>query len=414
MDRPIDTAEIGRRIRQRALLGGLALAGLSLAFGWGPTLLRPTLRRSAIRTAVVDRGFVEATVSASGTVMPEVEKVLASPADARVLRVVKHAGDPVKRGDVIVELDLSQQILEEQRLDQGLALKLNQQKQKKLDLEERLAGLGNQADIKGLQLQALAEQLARSRALHGEGLLSDETLRQAELAHDQAVLELRKIQGERAIAERATRLQLEGLDLETAMLHKERQEAARQLQLASAQADRDGVVTWTVQEEGAALRRGDVIARVADLSSYRVDATVSDVHASHLSAGLPVTVRVGDEGLSGTIASVAPTVQNGVITLAVALVERSSPLLRPHLRVDVFVVTDRREDALRLKVGPFLNGAGPQDVFVVKGDRLLKTPVQIGIVGFERCEVQRGLFAGDEIVISDMRDYAHATQLQLR
>jgi HlyD family secretion protein len=413
VDRAIDADVARQRSRKRVAIAGLTVAGLSMAFVWGPSLLRPSLRRTAIRTAVVDEGPIEAAISASGTVLPEVEKVLSSPSDARVLRVLRRAGTTVTKGDPIVELDLSEQVLEGERLDQSLALKLNQQSQKKLDLEEKLISLKSQTEIKSLQLQSLREQLGRSRALHKEGLIAEETLRQAELAEAQATVELRKLEEERDNAERSTHLQVEGLALEMATVNKERTQAAHQLELATAKADRDGVVTWTVTEEGAALHKGDVIARVADLSAYRVDATVSDVHALRLSTGLPVAVRVGDETLNGTIANVIPTVQNGVITISVALQDKTSRLLRSHLRVDVFVITDHKERALRLKRGPFLNGEGPQNVFVVRGDRAVRTAAEIGIVGFDRCEVSRGLKAGDEVVISDMRDYAYAEQLRL-
>jgi HlyD family secretion protein len=414
MDRPIDADVVRQKRRRRLLLAGLAAAGLSVAFGWGPSLLRPSLRRSAIRTAVVDEGPIDATISAEGTVLPEVEKVLSCPTDARVLRVLKRAGTPVKKGDAIVELDLSEQLLEGERLDQGLALKQNQQNQRKLDLEERLISLKSRTEIKDLQLQALREQLARTRTLHQNGLIADETLRQAELAEAQAAVELRELREERDNAERSTRLQVEGLALEMATLRKERAQAAHQLDLATAKADRDGVVTWTVTDEGASVHRGDVIARIADLSSYRVDATVSDVHALRLSAGLPVAVRVGDTTLAGTIANVVPTVQNGVITVSVALQDKTSPLLRSHLRVDVFVIVDHKARALRLRRGPFLNGAGPQNLFVVRGNRAVRTPVEIGIVGLDRCEVSRGLEPGDEVVISDLSDYAYASQIGLR
>jgi HlyD family secretion protein len=70
-----------------------------------------------------------------------------------------------------------------------------------------------------------------------------------------------------------------GLALELGTLLRERDEAQRQVELGTARADRTGVVTWAVAEEGAVVRRGDVLARVADLRSFRVETTHSDVHA---------------------------------------------------------------------------------------------------------------------------------------
>ena len=71
--------------------------------------------------------------------------------------------------------------------------------------------------------------------------------------------------------------------------------------LATAASDRRGVLTWVVPSEGMAVHRGDELARIADLSAFRVEATVSDVHASRLVAGLPVTVRSGDSRLGGRL-----------------------------------------------------------------------------------------------------------------
>src|SRR5262249_33384473 len=84
------------------------------------------------------------------------------------------------------------------------------------------------------------------------------------------------------------------------------------------------------------------------------------------------------------------------------------------MRVDVLVITDRKPRTLRVKRGPFVNGEGTQDVFVVRGDRAVKTPVEIGVVGFDYCEVASGVAEGEEILLSDMRDYAQGKELKSR
>ena len=43
------------------------------------------------------------------------------------------------------------------------------------------------------------------------------------------------------------------------------------------------------------------------------------------------------------MAAVRPTIANGVLSFAVALREKSSPLLRSNLRVDVLVVVGRKD-----------------------------------------------------------------------
>ena len=174
------------------------------------------------------------------------------------------------------------------------------------------------------------------------------------------------------------------------------------------------MLTWSLSEEGITVHKGDVLARIADLSSFRVEATLSDVHAKHVSVGLPVAVKVGEETLDGTVTNVLPTIKNGVMTVQVALQQKSSPLLRSNLRVDAFIVTGRRARALRVKKGPFADGEGPLDAFVVRGDRAYRTRIELGLSSFEDFEVVKGLAAGDEVIISDMKDYMHLREVRIR
>jgi HlyD family secretion protein len=414
VDRELDPGDRHRCYLKR----GLTIAALLLAawavVAWGFGLIRPSLKRSQVRFATVDSGPVDSSLSATGTVVPEVEQVLSSPVDARVLKVLKRAGSAVRAGEPVLSLDVSASVLAVERLDQDVALKSNLQARARLTLENTLADLESRVEIKKLVLETARLQLTRHRQLSTEGLLSVEVLRQSEVAERQAGIELRQLEGARANAQASTRAELDGLSLELAKVHKERVEARRVLDLATARADRDGVVTWTLTEEGATVGRGAVIARIADLSSYRVDASVSDAYVSRLSPGLPVLVRVDDKALDGQVSDVLPTVQNGVVTVRVALKDRSNALLRPNLRVEAFVVTGHRDRALRVRKGSSTSGEGYQQVFVVRGDRAERVRVRFGIASFDFVEVLEGLVAGDEVIVSDMTDYQHLTSIRLR
>jgi HlyD family secretion protein len=413
VDRPLDAAFVRRRLQRRGVLVVLLISIAAFGFTWAPSLLRPSISRGEIRIARVNRGTVEAVISATGIVVPEVERVLSTPVDARVVRILKRPGASVVEGEPIVELDLSAAKLAVDRLDQNLALKRNQQKRARLELESRLATIDNQQKAKELQLRLQEGQLKRRRDLREQRLISAEDLQQAELAAAQAAIELKQMQDDAAHAGRTTRAELEGMDLELATLHKERVEAARQLSLATTKADRGGVVTWTVTEEGGSVRSGEPVARIADLRSFRVEATVSDVHAKRLSAGLPATVRVGDDSLKGTVSNVLPAVRDGILTFGVALENSASAILRPNLRVDVHVAVGRRSNVLTVSRGPAIEGEGRRHMFVVKGGRAEKKPVRIGLLGYEVCEID-GVSEGDEVIVSDMRAYDHLSEVRLK
>jgi HlyD family secretion protein len=414
VDREIDIRTRYRALLKRLLIPAAVVATVGLLLGWGAGLLRPSVKRASIRTAVVDRGPVDATLSATGTVVPQTEQVLSSPVDARLLRVVRKAGTSVRAGDPIVALDVNASVLAVESLGQDLALKANQQARSRLALENTLSELNAQFEIKKLQLESARLEHERNRQLHDEGLTSTESLRKSEVAERQAGIELQRIEASRRNAQESTKTELAGLALELAKVEKAHQEARRVLGLATPTADRDGVVTWTLTEEGAAVRKGDVVARVADLSAFRVDASVSDAYASRLSAGLPVQVRIDDRVLDGTVTDVLPTVQNGVITVRVALKDPSHAALRPNLRIEVFIVTDHRDRALRVRKGSSTSGEGIQQVFVIRADRAVRTRVRFGIASFDYVEVAEGLAAGDEVVVSDMADYQHLSSIRIR
>jgi HlyD family secretion protein len=388
---------------------GIVAAVISSLPGW----MRPAVSRERIRTARVTTGPIEAVITASGTVTPEVERVLSSPLDARVLRILQRPGAQLKQGDAVVELDISESVLALDKVVKDLKIKENQQAQTRLTLEKSLVDLDGRLEVKTLELQSVQARLEADQQLFKEGLYSREELRRSELAVKQAQIALSQLRQERTNAQRAASVQLEGLALEQGSLDKEAAQARRLLDLSTTKSDRDGVLTWIVSQEGALVRRGDVIARIADLTSFRVAATVSDVHAGRLRTGLPVIVRANDLDLQGTVTEVFPTIENGVLRFTVALAQPSHPGLRPSLRTDVLVVTDRKPRVLRVKRGPFADNVARQ-AFVVRGDRAVRIPIEIGLAGADEIELVSGVSEGDEIIISDMKDYMHLGEVKIR
>lgn len=414
MDRPIDPAFTTRRQRQRLVLAVASAAVLALAFAYGPALLRPGVARARVRIEPVERGPVEATLSATGTVTPELEEVIACPVDARVTRILKRAGDPVRADQPILELDLAAARLAAERLAREVALKRNQQLRARLDSRSRLADLEAAAAAKRLEVEALRSRHAQQAQLAQLGLVSDDSLQEARLNQAKAALELERLVTSRALTQDITRAQLDGLELEIATLDGQRREELRVLELGATRAPRASVVTWTVTEAGALVRRGEPLARLSDLASFRVEATTSASHARSLRVGLDAHVRLGALDLRGQVSTVEPTVRDGVLRFWVRLAEPGHAALRPSLRTDVYVVTGRRDDAVRVARGPFLTGRASQDVFLVRGRRAIRTPIALGLIGQDTVEIESGAQPGDALIVSDMTAYLHARELALQ
>ena len=221
MDRPLDAGYVTRRRTKRLVGGGVLLGGFVALVGVVPRLARPTLDRSQVRTAKVETGPVEATISGTGTVVPEFEHVLSSPMDARVLRVLRKAGASLEPGEPILDLDVSESRLAHEKLVERVALKRNEEKQKRLGLARTLADLKGQAAVAGIDVEAFGVKLRQTQTLHDAGLSSEDQLRQAQVDLHKAEVQLAKTNESIANAESAHGAELEGLALEARMLDKE-------------------------------------------------------------------------------------------------------------------------------------------------------------------------------------------------
>lgn len=197
VDRPLEASVRRRAQLKRWLPVTAALVVLASALVWGADLLRPSVRRDRIRTAIVESGPLEASLTASGTVVPAIEHVISSPIDARVLAVLRQVGDQLTAGDPIVRLDTSDSELEAEKLRQNIALKGNEQARMRLTLESQLIEIDGHIASKDLELQALRSALASHLALSREGLLSQEALRESELKVAQAAVDLGRLKQSR-------------------------------------------------------------------------------------------------------------------------------------------------------------------------------------------------------------------------
>jgi HlyD family secretion protein len=361
----------------------------------------------------VELGCIDASLSASGVVVPEYEQVVTSPVRSTVVEVLRQSGDTVGAAQSIVRLDTEAAEFRVKQFRDQLNFHENQKRQLILELERREIDLAAYRDIKEMEVKFLESQLETVRKLNKLGGTAGEELTQAELNLDIARRQL--LQLTRTVENQKTSLlaEIEGLDLQIQMKENEVRESERDLDLACARAERAGVVTWVNDNIGSYVGPGDVVARVADLSSYRIEAQISDMHAARLVVGGKVVVRVGDTRLRGIISAVKPSVENGIARFDVRLEDNDHSSLRPNLRTDVDVITSFKYDVLRVASGPFYKNRVDQKVFVIDGDQAIRRTIDIGLTNYDYVELIGDIQAGDEMVISDMSKYEHAGQVAI-
>ena len=425
MDRNFSPQELRHR-RLRHLAKPVVAAALVGALFWSlGARLRPGLAADRFRTATVERGSLEAVVVASATVKPAADRVLTSPVGARVLRVLKPTGSRVEAGDAVLELDLSTTRLALDQLQSRIDRLQARRRELVLELEAERSTTANRLEIKTLEREEAELEAEQSRRLHGDGLLSETVLRRVETRVRRLRIEQQGLEQDLVRSARSEDAKLSGVDSELGALRDEQAELRRQASLASTRVEAAGVLTWVLDEEGATVAPGDELARVADLGTYRVEAVVSDIHASSLAVGLTVRLplertRGLDAGpfLVGRIERVLPAVEEGTVRFWVELEGDAAQQteLRPNLRLDAVVVLQRKEEVLKLAKGPFAAGPGAQDVFVLSADGTVavRRTVRLGLSGYEAWEVVEGLAPGDEVVISDMSEFKNLDRWSVR
>jgi HlyD family secretion protein len=413
MDREISPEARQGRLLRRVATVVIALAAVVFFFAATVRWLRPSFERRRIQTARVTRGSIAATLEANGTVVPLAEQVVSSPVEARVLRVGHRAGDRVKAGDELLTLDTSASRLDAARLDDRVARSQSSDAELRLRLDEIIAGLRAQIEQRKLDAQIVHYSADQKTRLRAEGLIAEQDALAAGAQAKKADIELRQLDEAlgRAIRSRDVQLAASRSDLD--MVRREREESRRQLELAMLRADRDGVLTSIVGEVGATIRRGDVLARIADLSAYRVEASISDVHAARLAAGMRCRVTLDDAVIDGTIDSVDPRIVNGVVKFFITLDQPAHPRLRNNLRVDVAVITGTRGNTLVVRRGA-LARTNNTHAFVIRGDEAVRVPVRFGLAGNETIEILDGVSEGDELVISDVSEYEDIQRVRVK
>ena len=415
MDRELSP---GTRLRihlRRWLPGILLAAAAGGGLVWAIGLLEPSLQRRLIRTGRVERGPIEAVITGSGTVQPAAEQVVSSPIESRVVRVLRQPGAVLAVGDAILELDVAASQLSLEQLQGQIVQNRAGREELELELQETLLDLGSRREIKRLDVAELEYLLMQRRELFAQGLVAESVLRQTETQVQRAGIELRTLGDSIAKARQVHAVRLSGLEAARQSLERELQQASDRLHGATIRCQRPGVLTALSAEEGVTVRRGQELARIAELERFRVEGIVSDVHAGRLRPGQQVRVPVTESTtIAGQISRILPAIEAGTLRFWVGLETPDDATLRANLRTDVLIVTAHRASVLTLEKGPYANGTGEQEVFVVDGASARRRTVRFGLAGYKKLEVLAGLSLGDEVILTDVADYLHMERVGLR
>lgn len=411
MDRPLPSAILASEKRKWWTISFLMALVLLLAIWFLRQVFRSELSASKISIAIVERGSVTNTINATGEVLPEFEEVLSSPIAASVQRVLLDAGQKVNAGQSILMLDKSSITTEYEKLQFLIESKENEIHKLRLDLEKSYFDIKSSNQIKQLRISNLTDMVTGAKRLYKAGGGTMEDIEQAELNLKVAQLEKKQLENEISSKQKTMKIELREAELALAIQRNEVSALKRKMGQADIVASRTGVVTWVNQNIGASIQQGEALARIADLSSFKVAGSVSDVQLENLHTNMPAVIRIGEKQLKGKVINISPSVKNGIVSFDVRLEEHDNSLLRPNMKVEIFLITAVHEKTMRITNGAAFNGSNLQDVFVVTKGKAVRTKIKTGLSNFDYIEVLNGLNVGDQVIVSDMNTYKNQSEI---
>jgi HlyD family secretion protein len=401
MDRALSTDILRRRQLARIGAGALLLAGVCAA-AWGINrVVRPSIAARDILVAEVRRGDVANTINAAGIVIPVHEEVVSSPTTTRVARVHAKPGQQVLEGQLLLELDDREPRLALDALKEQLAQQENKTVVLTQEQEQKLKQLASSIELLEVDLQSVRAKHERFQKLRASGAVSGEDMLTAELNVKRTEIQLRQQHEQVEDTRHLTRSSIEAANLQKAILQKQIAQQEQLLARTRVCAPFSGMLTSLIEDEGASVAAGQLVARVSELNNYRVEATLSDFHARLLAPGQPVLVEQNGEVLAGTVHTILPEIQNGTIKLLVDLAAPHNAHLRNKMRVDVNIITERKAAVLVIDSGAAFNGRGAQAAWLVEGGAARKTTLDLGSSDGKLVEIINGARPGQRFIVSD-------------
>ena len=408
MDIPISTEIISKRRRHKILLAIGSTIILFVLIILVRVFLIFSINKSSISVSTVEMGNLENTIPASGMIQSEFEEVISSPINASIQKVLLDAGIAVKAGQSVLALDKSASQTEYEKLKFGLESKNNDIQKLKLELGKSFYDIKSNDSIKQLKINSLEADVENAKRLYKAGGGTREDVEKTELNLKVARLEKQQLEYEIKSKQQTMQVEMREVRITASIQQNDLNELERKLKLANIVASRDGVVTWVNKNIGTAVHEGDALVRIANLSSFKVQGSISDTYLDQLHNGMNAIIRINETQIRGTVVNIQPAVQNSIVTFNIQLDEHNNKLLRPNMKVDVFLVTTSKTHVMRVANGPAFSGSSTQELFVLINGKAERRTVQIGLTNFDYVEIKDKLKPGEVIITSDMSAYKNA------
>jgi multidrug efflux pump subunit AcrA (membrane-fusion protein) len=405
----MDVPRTGARPRLRrvvVLVAGIAaLAAVTI----GVRALKnrvPTVPRSQLWIATVERGPLTLEVRGQGTLIPTDFRWASAPVAARVDKVTVQAGAQVEPTTVLIELANPDAELAALEADREVSA-----------AEAELARLGAQLDGTRLAQESSVASLdadvamARRRgsidkAMAEKGVIADlealESVDRAGQLTGRAEFERRRL----AALRRGNAAQLEAQRGQVERLRALAGFRRRQLDALHVRAGQLGVVQQVAVEVGQTVAVGAPLAKIIVPDRLQARLRIPESSTGDLALGLGAVIDTRNGTVEGKIARIDPAAHNGSVTVDVVLTAPPPKSARVDQNVEGVITLARTGDVLHV-ARPAI-GEAHQTAALFRLDReggARRVPIKFGRTALKDIEIASGLSAGDQIILSDMSQW---------
>jgi HlyD family secretion protein len=416
IQRPASVA-IARRNRRIAI--GAAAFMVIAGVTYGLSRLKPaapTVDKATVWLDTVKRGPMVRQVRGLGTLVPEEIRWIPAATDGRVERIVVYPGTAVTADTVILVLSNPTQTQAALEAEQQLKASLAQLTSLRVQIQnavlaQEAAATGVTADLRQATMQAESDaELGR------EGLVSPLTAKLSAVRAENLVtrnqIEQRRLAEMRGSVDAQLAVQQAEVDRLRALVGLRRSQVS-QLQVRPGIA---GMLQQVPVEVGQQVGPGTNLARVANPQRLKAQLKVAETQAKDIGIGQVASIDTRNGLIPGRVARIDPAVQNGTVTVDVALEGELPRGARPDLSVDGTIELERLADILFVGRPAYGQEQSVISLFRVDPDGVtcVSTKVTVGRTSVNTIEVKAGLKAGDQVILSDMSQFDAFDRVKLK
>lgn len=411
--------EVAQRKKRRRIMWAAGGVVAILLVSLGLSRLEPAapvVERATVWTDSVKRGEMLRQVRGLGTLVPEEIRWIAAGTDGRVERRVLEPGTPVEPDSVI--LLLSNPELEQQAQEAESRWRAEEARLKELRVRLERERLDQQANAARVQSEFHQARLraAADEELSRDGLIAGITLETSRVAARELEERHRLEQERLAIIGESIEAQISVQEAQVDQARAMARLRANQVANLKVRAGIGGVLQQVPVEEGQRVTPGTNLARVAQPEDLKAVIRIAETQARDIQIGQRAEVDTRNGVIPGSVSRIDPAVQNGTVSVDVALEGELPKGARPDLTVDGTIELERLENVLY--VGRPAQGQPESRVglfrVAAEGGEATRVPVRLGRASVNTVEIVEGLQEGDEVILSDTSAWDAVDRIRLR